>query len=84
MALRRAGVEASDVLAVGDSPPGVQAAKAAGLRCVAVLGEGAGERAADGADAVVESLTLIQLAPPQGRSHVPARLAGSRRTTERK
>src|SRR5580704_10690996 len=36
LALRRAGLTADDVIAFEDSPPGVQAARAAGLRCVAV------------------------------------------------
>jgi HAD superfamily hydrolase (TIGR01509 family) len=37
-ALQRLGLDAADAIAVEDSPTGVRAAKAAGLRCVAICG----------------------------------------------
>ncbi len=44
---------ARDVLAIEDSPAGVQAARAAGLRCAAVAGD---ERAESAADFVIDRL----------------------------
>jgi beta-phosphoglucomutase-like phosphatase (HAD superfamily) len=38
LALEQLGVRAVDAVAIEDAPPGIAAAKAAGLRCVAVLG----------------------------------------------
>ena len=38
LALEQLGVRAADAVAIEDAPPGITAAKAAGLRCVAVLG----------------------------------------------
>jgi len=38
LALEQLGVRAADAVAIEDAPPGIAAAKAAGLRCVAVLG----------------------------------------------
>jgi beta-phosphoglucomutase len=38
LALRRLRLEAADAVAIEDAPPGIAAAKAAGLSCVAVLG----------------------------------------------
>ena len=56
MALERLGeVAAGDVLVFEDTPVGVQAAQAAGMRCVAVLGTVPRERLA-AADAVVDVL----------------------------
>jgi HAD superfamily hydrolase (TIGR01509 family) len=37
LALEQLGVRAADAVAIEDAPPGITAAKAAGLRCVAVL-----------------------------------------------
>jgi HAD superfamily hydrolase (TIGR01509 family) len=44
IALRRLRLEAADAVAIEDSPPGIAAAKAAGLSCVAVLGTAPQER----------------------------------------
>lgn len=55
LALELLGVEAKDSVAFEDSEPGVDAARAAGLRCVAVLGTLPRERLAR-ADAIVERL----------------------------
>ncbi|MFJ3612082.1 HAD family hydrolase [Streptomyces hydrogenans] len=60
-ALARAGVCAGDALAVEDSPPGVRAARAAGIRCVAVPWEPAGAPGVAGADAVLTSLAELDL-----------------------
>jgi beta-phosphoglucomutase len=51
------GVEPADVVALEDSPPGVAAAKAAGMRCVAVLGTAGPERLA-AADETVERIDV--------------------------
>ncbi|MFD9423560.1 MULTISPECIES: HAD family phosphatase [unclassified Streptomyces] len=59
LALERAGVGADDALAVEDSPMGVRAAQAAGLRCVAVPWEPAGAAGLAGADAVLTSLSEL-------------------------
>jgi beta-phosphoglucomutase len=55
LALRRLRLEAADAVAIEDSPPGIAAAKAAGLRCVAVLGTASRERLG-AADEVVPRL----------------------------
>jgi sugar-phosphatase len=44
LALRRLRLPAADAVAIEDSPPGIAAAKAAGLSCVAVLGTAPRER----------------------------------------
>jgi beta-phosphoglucomutase len=44
LALEQLGVRAADAVAIEDAPPGIAAAKAAGLRCVAVLGTAPPER----------------------------------------
>jgi beta-phosphoglucomutase len=44
LALRRLRLQAADAVAIEDSPPGIAAAKAAGLSCVAVLGTAPAER----------------------------------------
>jgi len=44
LALEQLGVRAADAVAIEDAPPGIAAAKAAGLRCVAVLGTAPRER----------------------------------------
>ncbi|MFD7966950.1 HAD family hydrolase [Streptomyces zaomyceticus] len=61
LALERAGVDAGGALAVEDSPRGVRAARAAGLRCVAVPWEPAGAAELAGADAVLPSLDELDL-----------------------
>lgn len=61
LALERAGVGAGDALAVEDSPRGVEAARAAGLRCVAVPWEPALAPGLAGADAVLSSLDGLDL-----------------------
>jgi HAD superfamily hydrolase (TIGR01509 family) len=55
LALRRLQLEAAEAIAIEDSPPGIAAAKAAGLRCVAVLGTSRRERLAE-ADEIVPRL----------------------------
>jgi HAD superfamily hydrolase (TIGR01509 family) len=60
---RLPGIEPADVLVLEDTPLGVAAAKAAGMRCAAVLGSATAERLA-GADEIVESLdaeTILRL-----------------------
>jgi HAD superfamily hydrolase (TIGR01509 family) len=60
---RLPGVEAGDVLVLEDTPPGVAAAKAAGMRCAAVLGSAPAERLGE-ADEIVERLdgeTIVRL-----------------------
>jgi beta-phosphoglucomutase-like phosphatase (HAD superfamily) len=57
------GIEAEQVLVVEDTPLGVTAAKAAGMRCAAVLGSAPAERLSD-ADEIVERLdaeTVLRL-----------------------
>ncbi|MFE3073973.1 HAD family hydrolase [Streptomyces sp. NPDC059247] len=61
LALARAGVGADDALAVEDSPKGVAAAHAAGLRCVAVPWEPSGAPGLADADAVLPSLGDLDL-----------------------
>ena len=55
LALEQLGAEAGDAVAFEDSEPGVDAARAAGIHCVAVLGTLPRERLAR-ADAIVERL----------------------------
>ena len=55
LALRRLRLEAADAVAIEDLPPGIAAAKAAGLRCVAVLGTAPRERLGQ-ADEIVPRL----------------------------
>ncbi|MEU8759646.1 HAD family phosphatase [Streptomyces sp. NPDC048659] len=59
LALDRAGLAAAEALAVEDSPTGVRAALAAGLRCVAVPWEPAGAAALADADAVLPGLDAL-------------------------
>ena len=57
IALRRLGVEGGRALAFEDSEPGVQAAVAAGMRCIAIAGTASDERLrAAGAEDVVAEL----------------------------
>ncbi|OLF18469.1 HAD family hydrolase [Actinophytocola xanthii] len=60
-ALDALGLRAEDALAFEDSPVGVAAAKAAGLRCVAVPNEVTAELALDAADQVIPSLDAVTL-----------------------
>jgi HAD superfamily hydrolase (TIGR01509 family) len=60
-ALRRAGTTAGEALAFEDSAVGVRAAKAAGLRCVAVPSAVGGRAEVAGADLVLDSLTDVDL-----------------------
>ena len=55
LALRRLRLQATDAVAIEDSPPGIAAAKAAGLSCVAVLGTVPRERLGQ-ADEIVPRL----------------------------
>ena len=55
LALRRLRLAAADAVAIEDSPPGITAAKAAGLSCVAVLGTAPRERLGE-ADEIVPRL----------------------------
>jgi len=55
LALEQLRVRAADAVAIEDAPPGIAAAKAAGLRCVAVLGTAPRERLAD-ADEIASRL----------------------------
>lgn len=61
LALHRAGVTAEEAIAVEDSPIGVQAAKAAGLRCVAVPGELGAGRDFSTADVVLPGLRWFDI-----------------------
>ena len=54
-ALELLDVPGRDAVAIEDAPPGIAAAKAAGLRCVAVLGTAPRERLSE-ADEIVERL----------------------------
>ena len=56
LALRRLRLRAADAVAIEDSLPGIAAAKAAGLRCVAVLGTAPRERLGQ-ADEIVPGST---------------------------
>jgi HAD superfamily hydrolase (TIGR01509 family) len=55
LALRRLRLQAADGVAIEDAPPGIAAAKAAGLSCVAVLGTAPRERLGQ-ADEIVPRL----------------------------
>ena len=55
LALEQLRVQAADAVAIEDTPPGIAAAKAAGLRCVAVLGTAPRERLAE-ADEIASRL----------------------------
>jgi HAD superfamily hydrolase (TIGR01509 family) len=72
-ALRALGVDAANAVALEDTAVGISAAKAAGLRCVAVLGSQAREHlaAADAiADTLDEGLVARLLSPPAERQGV--------------
>ena len=57
LALQRLRLEAADAIAIEDAPPGIAAAKAAGLSCVAVLGTAPRERLGQ-ADEIVPRLDV--------------------------
>jgi HAD superfamily hydrolase (TIGR01509 family) len=61
LAVSRLGVPAESALALEDSPNGVQAAHAAGLRCVAVPNSVSRHLDLSAADAVLDSLALLDL-----------------------
>ena len=61
-ALRRLELEAKHAIAIEDSEPGVAAAKAAGLRCVAVPGSFTEQMSFAKADLVLPSLEALDLA----------------------
>jgi HAD superfamily hydrolase (TIGR01509 family) len=59
-ALRRLGLEAGDCIAVEDSPRGLAAARAAGLRCIALRSALLQDYAFDGAWRVVDSHAALE------------------------
>lgn len=61
-AARRLGIEPERCVALEDSPNGVRAAKAAGMRCIAVPEAGVDRAAVDAADVVLASLTRLTAA----------------------
>jgi HAD superfamily hydrolase (TIGR01509 family) len=61
------GVDGRDAVAVEDSPHGIAAAKAAGLRCVAVPNDLTGQLDLSGADLVVERMAEVGLGEILGR-----------------
>lgn len=61
LALRRLGVDAADALALEDSPNGVRAAQAAGMRCVAVPNDVSRYLDLSAADARLDSLSELDL-----------------------
>jgi HAD superfamily hydrolase (TIGR01509 family) len=71
-ACRLLGVEPRDAVAFEDSPPGVQAAKAAGMTCVGIPERDGVDLTTDGADLVVGSLAeLVDQAPTRVGSAGP-------------
>ena len=60
-------MEGRDAVAVEDSPHGIPAAKAAGLRCVAVPNDLTGQLDLSGADLVVERMAEVGLGEILGR-----------------
>jgi HAD superfamily hydrolase (TIGR01509 family) len=61
MVLRRLGIQADEAIALEDSPLGIQAAKSAGLFCVAVPNPLTRQLSLHQADYLVESLTELPL-----------------------
>lgn len=61
LALEKLGIQASEAIAFEDSPPGIQAAKAAGLYCIAVPNSLTGELPLDQADRRLSSLADFNL-----------------------
>lgn len=66
LALRRARVEPESALAIEDSVAGVRAARAAGLRCVAVPGAAGGHQDLREADLVLETLDGFAVTEQRG------------------
>lgn len=64
LAVSRLGVPPSAALALEDSPNGIRAAHAAGLRCIAVPNPVSRHLDLSAADAVLPSLTLVDLDKP--------------------
>jgi HAD superfamily hydrolase (TIGR01509 family) len=62
LALRRLGLGGGQAVAVEDSPHGAAAARAAGLRCIAIPHERFAGRPYDGADLILGSATDMPLA----------------------
>jgi putative hydrolase of the HAD superfamily len=62
LALNRLGLTAAQAVAVEDSAHGVAAAKAAGLRCIAIPNEHVGPARFDSADLVLASAAELSLA----------------------
>jgi HAD superfamily hydrolase (TIGR01509 family) len=74
LAVARLGVPAAAALALEDSPNGVRAALAAGLRCIAVPNEVSRQLDLSAADAVLGSLAELDLDRlPCGRDRPPSR-----------
>ena len=61
LALEKLGLNAGEAIAFEDSPPGIQAAKAAGLYCIAVTNSLTGDLPLDQADRRLSSLTDFNL-----------------------
>lgn len=61
LALSRLAIEPADALAFEDSPNGIRAARAAGLRCIAVPNAVSRHLDLSAADAVVPSLSTVDL-----------------------
>jgi sugar-phosphatase len=66
LALRRLGIDAGEAVAVEDAPAGIEAARAAGIRSIAVTTTHARE-SLTAADAVVAGLDAIQVSADAGR-----------------
>ena len=72
-AARRMGVPPEQCLVVEDAPSGIQAARAAGMPCVAVATSFKPEQIA-GADRVVDSMAgLLRIMPRAARTVTPGR-----------
>ena len=60
-ALERLGLSADEAVAFEDSPNGIAAAKAAGIRCIAVPNPVTSELDLSGADVILRSLAECEL-----------------------
>lgn len=72
VALARSGVPAAGALAFEDSPIGVQAARAAGVRCIAVPSSAGSRHDLQAADLVLDSLASLPLDAMVRRPHATA------------